>query len=249
MQKYIFTKSMSRLDRAKLYSKIYFEIYGGIGLYKKCVELKKQIDLKKKKYLFKKNENEIIYGLKTVHYKGIEYYLIMHSYSGFDIIFKTSPIDAGFSEFIRVAPNNSKYLYSQHLLDRYNERIHNYKYDNHRDLIKRLIINSGDKSFISVDKNDNTKAIQRISEGFLLGTIDISEKFTIYNTFYDNIEYKDDETKSRAREFQNVKDNLNEKQKVQWDDLVCELSENLITKREFHLKALSMGLIKDKIDF
>ena len=101
---------------------------------------KKRLKQKKRKALFtNKSTNNNITSIKdSIGYKGLKINVISNV-NGFDVVINSSPIDAGFVEYIRVIPNGNTVLYTQHLLDRYNERVYNRKFTKHSDIINELI--------------------------------------------------------------------------------------------------------------
>lgn len=236
MKKYIFTKSMSRLERADLCRKLYTELEVNKRFLKVYNDLVNLVKSKKKKALFGSNTEEAIYALKTYNFKGLELYIIINSTEGSDIIFNTSPIDASYSEFIRVIPNGNTVLYTQHLLDRYNERVHNFKYTNHKDLIKRFSVNNAIKASIAKDKGGTNKVSQRVSEGFIMGVYE--DNSITMNTFYDNEEYKDSEIKGRTRAIHSKNSKLSDKDLAKFYKLQDDFSKGWISLEDYEHQIL-----------
>lgn len=199
MKTYIFTDRMKRYERSNLCIKLYNELEENGQIDRHLKSLYKVIDEKKqaqKKNLFKPSK-EPVFAIKSYDYKGTSFYLIVDSSKDFDIIFNTSPIDAAYVEFIKVITEVSAIVYTQHVLDRYNERIQADKYENHRDILKRFIVNNPVKTDIVYQPN--LKTVQRVNEGFLCGNLVKEHNCIIMNTFYDDDEYHDTIAKSEAR--------------------------------------------------
>jgi len=188
---------MKRHERAALCIRLCNEMHENNVLRRLLTDLRKVIDEKHKNNRFKANK-DLVYAIKATTYKGVAFYLIVDKEKDYDVVFNTSPIDAAFVEFIKAITEEAAIIYTQHALDRYNERIHADKYSNHRDIIKRFIVNNPVKTDIIIDGPDN-KVIQRVNEGFLCGQLDKDRTYATMNTFYESHEYLDSEGKARAR--------------------------------------------------
>jgi hypothetical protein len=239
--KYVFTKSLKRSERANIARKIYIEIEKQNGIIHKSRKNTVKI-LKEKKRKEKFDKSIIPYVVGNYSLKGVDFYIITNRTEGFDVVFKTSPIDAGFVEYIRVLPDcKGAILYTQHSLDRYNQRICNLKHTTYKEMLLAIIIENPIKGIISRDKEDTTKVVQRINSGFLLGNISSEdENLVIFNTFYDSEEYKDSDMKSRTRAFNDKKNLLTNAQINDYDELlhkhlIGELSLNEL-ERQMTLK-------------
>lgn len=238
--KYLITKSMKRVERCNLAVKLYDQIKNNGVLERNYKPLLTIIRNKKKKNLFGGNK-DIIYGLKTFNCSGIEAYIIAGVSGAFDIIFNTSPVDASYVEFVRITPNNKPVLYTQHLFDRYNERGHNFKYDNYKDIMKRFFINNAIKAPIAIDEVDKTSIIQKLNEGFILGSKD--NDCLIFKTFYDSEESRDNELKASARTIHTSKANLSPQQINDYELLDQQLSTGKISLEDYNFQIKLKGYL------
>jgi len=242
---YVITKSMSRAERAELCKRIYTELFesNNKGTFKDLTEMANIIKAKKKKDLFGVKSKEVICTVKKKLYKSLTIYYIMNKSEGYDIIFNTSPIDAGFVEFIRVIPNGSTVLYTQHLFDRYNERIHKKKYGNHKDMMKRFFANNPVKAGIIIDKDGSNNCSQRIDEGFVMGMFDEGNNRVIMNTFYDSEENRDSEIKSRTRKQYKKLSELAPKEITKYDNMQHEYASGLMSLEDYAYQMELNGFI------
>jgi mannitol/fructose-specific phosphotransferase system IIA component len=95
--KYIFTKSLKRSERANICRKVFKDIDRPNGIISKCRKpLLKILNAKKKKAMF--NKAIIPSAIGTYTHMGITFYIIVNRTEGYDCIFRTSPIDAGYVE-------------------------------------------------------------------------------------------------------------------------------------------------------
>lgn len=238
--KYLITKSMKRVERCNLAVKLFKQIKNNGVLVRNYNPLVTIIQNKKKNRLFGGNK-DIIYGLKTFNCSGIEAYIIVNFDGAFDIIFNTSPVDASYVEFVRITPNDIPILYTQHLFDRYNERVHNFKYDNYKDIMKRFFINNVIKAPIIFDEVDMTSIIQKLDEGFVLGSKD--NDCLIFKTFYDSEESRDNELKASARWTHTTKANLSPQQINDYELLDHQLSTGKISLEDYNFQIKLKGYI------
>lgn len=241
MKKYIFTKSMKRHERCNLCKKVYQELLYCSVFKKATSKLEKDIKAKKRKQLFRSKKQANIYAIDLITYKGLKIYFIMGSSLGFDIIFDSSPIDAGLVEYIRISATGVAVLYSQHVFDRYNERACDGRFTTHKDMMKQLFINNMKKAPLS--RNEDDDIIQRLNEGFLLGKVDKKHECFIFNTFYDNVEHKDSFEKDSARQSKNRLDELSKEQLKRYDILGFKLQKGKLTYEEFAYELKQMGVI------
>jgi hypothetical protein len=200
--------------------------------------LEKLIDQKIRNQNRFRPSKEPIYTIKSTVYKGVPIYIIVYKSKDCHVIFNTSPVDAGYVEFIRVI--NLTYaaavIYTQHFLDRYNERIHHDKYENHRDLIKRFMVNShpmGDA--INIDN----KFVTRVHEGFVSGTYEPIHKNFMVNTFYDNEEFMDNKRQQMARGLYGFLNSLTPTQLTIYRVLFNQFEKGAITNDEFILELIA----------
>jgi hypothetical protein len=240
--KYVFTKSLSRSDKANIVRKIYSEaVKENSIVYKNKKTLLKILKDKKKKALF--NKTIIPFSVGKYSLMGVQFYVILNRTEGFDIIFNTSPIDAGDVEYIRVLPDcKGAILYTQHCLDRYNQRICDLKHTTYKDMLQAMIIENPIKGNVAKDKDGGNQIVQRINKGFLLGFISSDdENLVVFNTFYDNEEYKDTDIKSRTRTFNDKKNSLTDKQINDYDKLLHQHNIGEITLDELAYQMKSKG--------
>lgn len=207
MNRYVITKSMNRIDCCNLMLKIKDEIFEKNILNKLVKELTKRFNEKKKSRLLgnKKNKDKI-YTVADKSYKGISLYILKPEKIGFIIIYNISPIDAPYVQYMWIDLDNRPIIITQHLLDRYNERILKSANASYKELIIRFSLNSidGSGNHVAFD-SESKKIIQRIDDGFIFGVE--HDDYTVYNTIYESTEGKDSDLKSLAR-------NL----KVNWDE-------------------------------
>lgn len=236
--KYIITKSMKRSERAALCSKIYQQLCApdNIGTYKFLKKLINQVKDKKKKNLLKSNEVQP-YVTASKTYKGLKVYFIVNHYEGYDVVINTSPIDAGYVEYIRVIPNGNAVIYTQHLFDRYNERVYNKKLTTYKDMMLQFFIDNQIKAALMMDKDNSGKISQRVEDGFLMGMTGSTNNYCVMNTFYDNEEYKDNETKDRTRTQYKKLNDLSSKELEQYNDLTKQWANGDISEEDlYHLQ-------------
>ncbi len=234
MANYVFTNSMKRYERSNLCIKLYNEMVENGQLMRILNLLMKVIDEKKHRKNPFKPSNDPIYAIKLATYKGAPFYLIVDKTKDFDIVFNTSPIDAAYVEFVKVITEETAIVFTQHALDRYNERIHGDAYHHHRDIMKRFIVNNPIKTDVVFDERSG-RAVQRVNEGFLCGYLDLAHHCLIMNTFFDCDGYMDNFSQAKARtEYKRMA------------ELPPEKAEKY---REINNK-LHMGIInQDKFDF
>ncbi|MGJ8593063.1 MAG: hypothetical protein ACSHXF_10965 [Aquaticitalea sp.] len=243
MANYVFTHSMKRHERSDLCFKLYMELKVKNRIVPLLLPLKKIINQKKKAENKFKPCKERIYASTTFVYKGVTIYIIVSKQGYYDFIFNTSPIDAPYAEFIVIVDGfeMKTVIYTQHALDRYNERIHNDKYTNHRDLMKRFIVNNATKSNFITDE-DTHKSVARIDEGFICGIRDDMHQYIVVNTFYDSEEDRDDGDKEIARTiFKNVS-KLSIQQRAMYRHFQNQLAEGSINQKEFNEFLLKLKL-------
>lgn len=239
MKKYVITKSMNRDERCQLVMKLYEELLANGKFQQVFAELKKSIKVKKKGRLYGGKKVDDLHSVTTIKHKGIDVYNIITEGMGIDIIFNTSPIDAPYVEYMRIASSKTPIIYSQHLLSRYNERAYNNEYSNFKSIIIALHVKNPIKSNIA--RGDNDEIIQRIKEGFLLGRN--VDNYLVLNTFYDSEEYKDNVLKSNARGEKLRTDKLTKAQVTESDLLQFQHASGKISTEDFNYQMNLKGLI------
>lgn len=231
---------MKRFERANLCSKVYMELMDSIKFNDVLKTHKKQLKQKKKKTLFtNKSINNSVTSIKdSIGYKGLKINIITNQ-NGFDVVINSSPIDAGFVEYIRVIPNGNTVLYTQHLLDRYNERVYDRMFTKHSDIINELIFKNPIKASMSFDDDNNI--VQRINEGFLLGGMNTDKKNVVFNTFYDSEEYKDNFHKGFSRDTHTTKSKLSNEEIREFDRLQHQYYTGKISLEDYDYQVKSNG--------
>ena len=231
--KYIVTKRMTRTERAKLCSKIYKLMFDkNRGTLRELEILSKRVKAIKKKNLLKTNK-EPLFAYSYKSYKGIKVFLFINGYDGYDIVFNTSPIDAGYLEFIRIKPNGDAVIYTQHLFDRYNERVYGRELTSYKEMVIEFFKYNQIKALLVLDKDNSGKCSQRIDDGFLMGMYNKDENITIFNTFYDSEEYKDNELKSTTRNQHKKLSDLSDKELDRYNELSKERAEGKISQEDY----------------
>ncbi len=172
MCNYVFTNSMKRHERSDLCFKLYTELKEKNRLFPIMQPLRNSVKQKKKEQNSLKPSKEPIYAMKSIIYKGAAIDFIVHKDGYYDIVFNTSPIDAPFVEFIKIEGGlqTKTIIYTQHALDRYNERMHNATYTNHKEIMKRFLVNNPSKSYFSKDFNtgERIEAIHYYNGSYIL---------------------------------------------------------------------------------
>jgi hypothetical protein len=204
-------------------------------------KLEKEIKVKKRKQLFRSKNQDKIYAIDQITYRGLKICFIMGSSLGFDIVFNSSPIDEGLVEYIRISSTGVPMLYSQHVFDRYNERACEGQFTTHKEIMKQLFINNMKKA--PIKNSGDGDIIQRLNEGFLFGKDDEKHGCFIFNTFYDNEEYKDNFEKDSARQAKYKLDELSKEQVKQYDILGYKLQKGILTHEEFTTELKQIGII------
>ena len=161
--------------------------------------LGKIIDSKMKAQNKFRPSREPIFAITASTYKGLSFYLFCDQVKKLEVVFNTSSIDAAYVEFTRIIGSESTktMVYTQHALDRYNERVHGKKYDNYKDMMKRLIVNNPMLHSEIID--DKHKIVMKIKEGFLSGTANAVHRVLTINTFFDKVEFEDNKMQQKAR--------------------------------------------------
>ncbi|TWO34710.1 hypothetical protein E1J38_002300 [Seonamhaeicola sediminis] len=218
MKKYTITKSITRKERCNLVYKLYSEMMSNNHFLMIFSTLEQELARKQKMRLYGNRKDNKLNVVKLVRFKGILVYNIITKNKGIDIVFDASPIDAPYVEFIRIAPSGTPIVYSQHLLDRYNERICNDRFTNHKDIMKELFVRNPNKANMAI--SDNNQIVQRIDDGFVLGKLDKRNSYIVLNTFYESEEYRDNEIKNSARKAKLFHDNLTTEQQNEYNSLL-----------------------------
>ena len=149
------------------------------------------------------------------------------------IIYDISPIDAPYVQYLYV-DNYVDYptIVTQHLLDRYNERILNKKVLKYKELIIDFIVNTTSKYGNHLTKSSDSKEIiQRFDKGFIFGSE--NKDYTVLNTIYESIEEKDNDLKNQARTSNLNWSNLNSSQQLEYGKLYSQHEFGQITEEEF----------------
>lgn len=239
--KYIITKSMKRKDYVKLIFKLHDEILNNKVFNKEIKKLKTAFVKKKKASLFKKNK---IYSYTITKYKGIKVYLIQPTKMSFAIVYDVSPIDAPYLEYMTVTLDGRGDIFTQHLLDRYNQRILDKKRTSYKEILIDFILKTTQEqgTHVSIDSNEN-KVVMRIEEGFIMGSD--YENYSVFNTIYESKEEKDSEIKRIARDMKNVWEEYSFEQREEYLKLDDQLIAGNITKEEYeyqiHIKGLDLN--------
>ncbi len=248
MTNYVFTTHMKRHERAALCVKLFDELYSNMRVILIIKDMLKALNAKKKSLNKFRPKKEPLYVLEEVVFKGAKLYLFLDEKGFLDYVLNSSPVDGAYAEFIRVIKggNIETCVYSQHALDRYNERIHSDKYTNHRDIMKRLSVNNPTNS--DMVHNDFTKDMYiRIDEGFLCGSIDLGHKMIVINTFYDRAEFKDNHLQSTARSSFELMSKFTSNQLLMFQNLRTQLKEGKISAAEHHRLSVLYKLIDGKV--
>lgn len=216
-------------------------MWNGQKMFHLAIPLGKIIDQKIKNNRFKSIKDQI-YAIKSATYKGLSFYIFVDADKKIEVVFNTSPIDAAFVEFTRVigSPNSNAMVYTQHILERYNQRVHNNKYNNHKDMLKRLIVNNPMKKSTIFD--DKHKIVMKVQEGFLSGSVDITHKILIMNTFFDKEEYEDNKLQHAARTVFDSLGQLTPQQFAIYEKLNMQRVEGKINYEEF-IRELNLQLL------
>lgn len=234
MCNYVFTNSMKRHERSDLCFKLYKELKDNNRLYAILLPLKKIVEQQKKVQNKFSPGKEPIYAMSSIIYKGASIYVIVHKNSSFDIVFNTSPIDAPYVEFIKIVDgdNMKTNIYTQHALDRYNERMHNASYKNHKDIMKRFLVNNPLKSHFSIERRKK-RSVAKLNEGFLWGVCDKAHQCVVVNTFYDSAACRDKKNQRIARKIYEKMSKFSIIQFAMYNALRKQLFDNIITEDEF----------------
>lgn len=233
MNRYVITKSMNRIDCCNLMLKIKEEIFEKNILNKLDKELTKGLNEKKKSRLLgNKKYKDKIYTVADKSYKGVSLYILKPEKIGFIIIYNISPIDAPYVQYMWIGLDNRPIIITQHLLDRYNERILKSANASYKELIICFSLNSIDRygNHIAID-SDTNKIIQRIDGGFIFGVE--HNDYDVFNTIYESIEGKDSDLKSLARNIKVNWDEFSPSQKVLYERFHKQLIEDAKTEEEF----------------
>jgi hypothetical protein len=239
MKKYVITRSMNRDERCQLIMKLYEELLTNGKFHQVLEDLEKSIKAKKKGRLYGGKKIDDLHSVITFKHKGIDVYNIITENKGIDIIFNTSPIDAPYVEYIRVASSKIPIIFTEHLLARYNERAYDNNYENFKSIIIALHAKNPVKANIAHE--DSGDSIQRIKEGFLLGKS--YDKYVVLNTFYNKQEAYDNDLKSRARGEKLRTDKLTKAQVTESDLLQFQHASGKISTEDFNYEMNLKGLI------
>ncbi len=201
MVKYVITNSMKRHERANLCLKVFNDMVDCHKLYYLSKPLGKIIESKLKSQNKFRPSKEPIFAITSSTYRGLPFYIFLDRTQTVQVVFNTSPIDASYVEFIKILnlPNNKTMVFTQHALDRYNERVHGRKYDNYKDIMKRFMVNNP-----MVNSNivhNGHKITSRVAEGFLSGTRDTTHHMMIMNTFFDKLDEEDNKSQHYSRSY------------------------------------------------
>lgn len=211
---------MNRIDCCNLMLKINDEIFEKNILNKLVKELTKRFNEKKKSRLLgNKKYKDKIYASADKSHKGISLYILKSEKIGFILIYNISPIDAPYVQYMWIGLDNRPIIITQHLLDRYNERILKIANATYKELIIRFSLNSinGSGNHVAFDP-ESKKIVQRIDDGFIFG-VD-HDNYTVYNTIYESIEGKDSDLKNHARNIKVNWDKLSSSQKADYTRLL-----------------------------
>lgn len=232
MKHYVITRSMSRKDCSELMKRIDDDFRRT----EKFSRLVKDLNSKHKenrKSRFrgnKKGSRDFVYS-QTI-YKGIKIYGFKSSKRHYGIIYNASPVDAPFVQFIIRGYGGHITFVTQHLLDRYRERIVKKEISSYKELMIDFVVKTFDINgdHIAID-GETGKLILRFNEGFVFGTE--YEDYSVYNTVYDSSENKDTALKDRARNLKKDWDTLNDEQKRLYCNYLDEGEDEEISPSEF----------------
>lgn len=232
MNKYVITKTMSRKDCSELMKRIDDEVRRT----EKFSRLVKELNSK-----YKENRKSRFRGNKRVSrnfvytegvFKGIKFYVFKSFKGYYGLVYNVSPIDAPFVQFAIRGFDSHLTFVTQHLLDRYRERILRIDHTSYKELVIDFLIKTADidGDHIAID-GETGKLVQKFNEGFIFGTD--YEDFSVYNTIYDSPESNDNRLKSRARNLKNSWDKLDVQQKLLYGKILEECEKENISPDEF----------------
>ena len=132
-------------------------------------------------------------------------------------------------------------IFTQHLLDRYNQRILNKKMTTYKEILIDFISTTTNYqgTHVSINPHEN-KIVMRIEDGFIMGSD--YENYSVFNTIYESNEEKDSDIKSRARNIKNIWDEFTFEQREEYLKLDDQLIAGNITKEEFEYQIHIKGL-------
>lgn len=208
----------------------------GTKMYHLAMPLGKIIDAKLKAQNKFKPSTEPIYAITAATYKGLSFYVFLNKTKSIQVVFNTSPIDASYVEFTHIVnlPKTKTMIYTQHALDRYNERVHSRKYDNYKDMMKRLVVNNPMNN--SRITNNGHKIVMKIKEGFLSGSADDVHKILTMNTFFDKVEMEDNKLQQESRTYFDLLSSFPQDLQDKFNHLNNQRVTGKITQEEFKIK-------------
>ena len=187
MKKYVLTKSMTTAERMNIAVEIKEEFLISpkfLAIYKDSLKA-----MKGRTYVIKSTE---FYGLKII----LLFYKFTKKENAYDIIINTTPAESHTVEYTRITPTNTPVIYTQHFLDRYNQRQHNYAYGSYDKLIKAFNAYNPTKPDYAI--SDDNQVVGRMKQGFIFG--ELIDNYIVIKTFYDDSEKYDNEDMKLARE-------------------------------------------------
>lgn len=229
-----FTTYMKRHQRSNLCLKLYKELKDSNRLHPILQQLKNSVEEKKKAQKTFSQRKEPIYAMESIVYKGATIYVIVHNNSSYDIVFNTTPIGDSKMEFIQIGDDlqTKTIIYTQHVLDRYNQRVHRNSLKSNIDILKRLLVNNPIKSQFSIDERTK-RSVAKLNEGFIWGIRDEHHQCIVVTTFYNNEARRDKKEQKIARTIYEKMTTLSSIQIAMYNALRKQLFDRAITEDEF----------------
>ena len=188
MKSRIVTDTMTRTERALIYKREALEVLNNIN----TVDLVKSAQSKAKRFKRKVGTVSLDRTFKHNIYVETNRRGEMQ-FTGHTLRLKT------FEAYKLNNDNTYIFVYTQHFLDRINERL-GLGLTSYRDIFKHYIVNERlETGFILTDPDDSSRAMYRTKHGFSYLTIDPKEPILYNNTWYETPEDKDNNIKAILR--------------------------------------------------
>ena len=242
MKKYVITKSMNRVDCVNLITKIHNELLKKQFFINKIKELNTKIKVRKHARLRGNKSLDKIYTSSSYTYNGLKMHFLIDKNNIFTNIFNISPVDSPVVQYMLIQKDETALIFTQHLLDRYNQRLLKKSNMSYKDLIVYLILNNNIGRLIFDYENTN-KIVQRINEGFIYGKR--YDGYIVFNTFYDSISDKDDEMKYLARKSKSIIDNLSKSDMDEFKIVYGQFLDDKITQEQLDFFLYQKGITFD----
>ena len=207
---------------------------------KRVKELDKRVKEKKRSRLQGNKRIEKIHAAGSFSYKGVKMYILIDENDIFNNIFNISPIDAPYVQYMVLQKDGTALIFTQHLLDRYNERVLDKTIGTYKKLIIHLLMHNNIGSLV-VDYKETNKIVERIKGGFIYGSR--YEGYIVFNTIYDSIEEKDDFFKDIARKVKLMEDTFSKSDAAECNRLYEQFLEDETTEEELRLFLDKKGII------